>query len=214
MVATCDFCDELNGGTCNAFHRSYRGRLHSRIVIASRNFVVMPSNGQLTEGHLLIIPVAHRLSFGHLDKRELHEAESLTNRVRIMLTTSYSAPIYFEHGCTEEHGGCGIYHAHLHAVPVEHDLTILDRLATAFNSRKIEDLVELRDRIVAGKPYLLYERQTGARCMYEVATLPSQFMRRLVAEELGHDRWDWRTVGYEPMLVSSVEKLEAAAAAL
>jgi len=151
----CDFCDELNGGKNNTFARVYEGRLQSRIVVRTESFAVVPSMGQLSEGHLLILPKVHRLSLGHLTENERRELATVRERVYTALTMLSGTPVWFEHGCVgESTGGCGIYHAHLHAVPVRRDLPIPARLRREFVEHRGVNFDALRRRIETGKPYL------------------------------------------------------------
>jgi len=178
--------------------------------MASPNFVVIPSIGQLNEGHLLILPATHKLSLGQLDGAERLEFEALKDRVRFVVTSLYSDPICFEHGCITEGGGCGVYHAHLHVVPVAAELPgVRKRLAREFHEHPVVSCDLLATRIAAGRPYLFFETRAGQGYMYEVDALPSQFMRRLVSEELGHSQWDWTGAGFEESLVRVAARLEA-----
>src|SRR5260370_37057382 len=55
----CDFCNEFAGGTSNAFYTRYHETARSRVLLATENFRVFPSIGQLFEGYLLVAPLSH-----------------------------------------------------------------------------------------------------------------------------------------------------------
>jgi len=212
MLTTCAFCDELQGGHENDFVKRYAGRLNSRVWLSAAHFVAMPSLGQLAAGHSLVIPRRHALSLGHLDDSELFELGKVKKLVATALEDEFAKPIWFEHGCVDDSsGGCGVSHAHLHALPVNYDLKVPDKLARLFKGHRITGEGALRERISMGMPYLFYgARDAGAEYMFEVDCLPSQFLRRIIAEELGIDRWDWRAAGYEDSLVTAVRTLRSA----
>src|SRR5207253_2975641 len=181
---------------------------------SSANFIAVPSLGQLSEGHTLVVPRQHVYSMGALGTDLLAELDSACDEIRAALTSAYVQPIWFEHGCvSEREGGCGIYHAHLHAVPVQRELIIPAQLRQQFDEQRITGFDELRASTAAGRPYLFYQGRDGDRYLYEVGVLPSQFMRRLVADEIGSANWDWRGVNVEPALLRCVKALETAEAA-
>lgn len=211
----CEFCDELDGGQSNAFTARYRHALASRVWLSSPSFVALPSLGQLAAGHTLIVPRRHVLSIGHLSADTDPELTLFKQRVADAIHR-YGRAIWFEHGCVDEltNGGCGIYHAHLHAVPVtEEPEGVLAKLGEQFRSAKVSGWRDLSSRVVAGSPYLYYETSFGDRYVFEIPSpLPSQFMRQLISGNLGHHLWDWRAADFEPALVASVRDLQTAGA--
>src|SRR6266705_3229591 len=119
MSATgCDLCDELSGGAASRFEGIYAHAPRSRILFRSERFVVIPSLGQIVGGYLLIVPTSHLMALGDISDASLGEFTVLSRSVRAILEAEYESCVFFEHGarCAAA-GGCGVYHAHLHAVP-------------------------------------------------------------------------------------------------
>ncbi len=137
----CDLCNELSGGTENAFDRIYARNPKSRILFQSGEFVVIPSLGQIVEGHLLIVPNRHFAALGDMSDAFVGELGILCRNVRSILKAEYGSCIFFEHGtrCVDA-GGCGVYHAHLHAVPFPAALEPLELLTLEFRYRELKDL--------------------------------------------------------------------------
>src|SRR5438105_230869 len=102
MTNQCDFCDELNGGSENEFSRRYAGVVSKRSWWSSANFIAVPSLGQLSEGHTLVVPRQHVYSMGALGTDLLAELDSACDEIRAALTSAYVQPIWFEHGCVSE----------------------------------------------------------------------------------------------------------------
>src|SRR5712692_9184494 len=55
----CDFCNEFSGELENSFAARYQSAPQSRVLLSTANFRVVPSLGQIVEGHLLIVPASH-----------------------------------------------------------------------------------------------------------------------------------------------------------
>ena len=125
---SCDFCDEFAGGCRNAFAVRYHGQITDRILCSTENFVVLPSLGQIAEGHLLILPRQHCLSLADIPHGNWGELERLSATVRRVLRSTYGTCVAFERGTRSGGGGCGISHAHLHFVPVNNDELFIDQL--------------------------------------------------------------------------------------
>lgn len=205
QVRKCDFCDEFAGGSDNAFATRYGNSSDSRLLFGDHLFRVMPTLGQIVEGHLLITPVEHYRAIAELPGKGLEELESLFRLTRSALTQKYGNCVFFEHGMRgESSGGCGIDHAHVHAVPVA-GTDVLNLLTNEFNGAKIDALTDIKTGVRGS--YLFFEDASSVRYVFSVDSLPSQYMRRLVAESIGKADWDWRTIGREPQLHSTMHRL-------
>ncbi len=103
----CDFCDEFSGGSSNGFSSRYEGYLGSRILLTSASLRVIPSLGQIVEGHLLIAPSRHFRALADLPQASLQELDILYGNLRSTLTRLYGRCVFFEHGIRcEASGGC------------------------------------------------------------------------------------------------------------
>jgi len=203
----CDFCDEVSGGSDNTFASRYRAEFPDRSVFTTGNLMVLPSLGQIVEGHVLIVPRLHYVTIGDLPLELVEETQVVAELVRKGLRETYRNCIFFEHGARESAaGGCGIYHAHLHAVPVGRDP--VQQLMKQHLFVRIENLGELA-RASAGHSYLYYETLSLERYVCRVDNLPSQYMRRLLAEFIGESHWNWRDAGKEAALRSAFTQLSS-----
>jgi diadenosine tetraphosphate (Ap4A) HIT family hydrolase len=204
----CDFCNEFAGGSSNAFHNCYQGSPRNRLLLATERFRVFPSIGQLVEGYLLIAPLSHYTALDEMPADLLEEFGEISRQVRTVLSETYGPCVCFEHGARgPANGGCGIYHAHLHAVPLSRSLDQSELLKSKFSYREIIDLSEIRERTEGLPAYLLYMSTQGSSYVFDTGSLPSQYMRKLLAEALGNPQWDWRTAGREERLLATLNRL-------
>lgn len=206
----CEFCKELKGDE-SYFSNLYRKYIKSRVIIETPNFVVIPSIGQIVEGYLLIVSREHYTSVGALSTEKIQELEEVMRRIKKLFISIYDKkPIFFEHGvpCDDENrGGCGIYHLHVHAVPLENQMNLLKRISEDFSFKRIWSILELRDIISRNKSYLLYVNQKGEMWVAENDYFPSQYMRRILAKAIGEKVWDWRKFEREERLILTYHKL-------
>jgi diadenosine tetraphosphate (Ap4A) HIT family hydrolase len=199
----CEFCDEFSGGTRNAFVDRYQDDAGDRTIFETKGFKVVPSLGQFVQGYLLMIPKEHRCALADLPAESLRELEQLKTALIGALRSKYGGYVLFEHGArTENSGGCGISHAHLHAVPLPVEQDPLEALRASFRHQEISRISEIRN-IPPECSYLYYEDVRGGCHVFYPAFLPSQFMRRLIAERLGLERWDWRSSGREDSVLAT-----------
>lgn len=207
----CDFCNEFSGGLENSFTARYHSELRSRIVVRTQNFNVLPSLGQIVEGYLLIVPVQHYTALADLPTQLVPELSRLCGRVRRALSSTYGPCLLFEHGVRAgQSGGCGIDHAHLHAVPFACAREPIEELKHRHSFKFIGGISEINDEVPPSSSYLYYENLSGQPCVFDVDFMPSQYVRKLLAESMGIDLWDWREYGSEQALVSSLVRLSDA----
>jgi diadenosine tetraphosphate (Ap4A) HIT family hydrolase len=201
----CDFCDEFSSGRHNAYARRYAPQPAGRILFDGP-FHVLPTLGQIVEGHLLIIPIGHVRALAGLPNEQLLHLEDLCRQVRSVLHDVYGNCVFFEYGIKDKRsGGCGIDHAHMHAVPVTAK-GVLNFLIQEFGGARIDSLVDI-ERESGQNSYLFFEDASQERYVFSVDNLPSQYMRKLVAESIGKSDWDWRKCSHEPALISTVQRL-------
>jgi len=205
-LSHCDFCDEFSGGDHNAFASRY-GRNANRDITVSDFFHVVPSLGQIVEGHLLIVPTGHSCALADLPDEQIHDLESICQQVRVSLRDVYGDCVFFEHGIRREgSGGCGIDHAHLHAVPTSAH-GVLGVLLENFQGSRVYSFSDITTTVSFDSSYLFFEDAAAQRFVFEIDKLRSQYMRKLVSESIGKEVWDWRVAGHEPELVATVERL-------
>jgi diadenosine tetraphosphate (Ap4A) HIT family hydrolase len=212
VAEQCSFCREFGDPVgASPLLQSLGLELESRIVRQTAHFAVVPTIGQLLEGHLLILPKAHYLSFGHVPQDLVEEYLSLKQQVWSAVLAEYSVPpIMFEHGEAAEkrRAGGSVDHAHMHMVPTSADL--LSIIRSDFVGRPIGSVTDLHCQAACGIPYLYYEDASGQSYVFDVSVeLPSQYLRRLLAKQLGvSDRWNWRVFPEVERLRATVVRLE------
>jgi diadenosine tetraphosphate (Ap4A) HIT family hydrolase len=202
----CEFCDEFAGGTANSFAAHYANEVASRTILEQNGFRAMPSIGQIVPGYLLLVPNQHYRAFADMSLAELNAAQALKMDLTEQMRSTYGNCLFFEHGArTPDSGGCGISHAHLHIVPFPTEKDPVEELIRTFPFEEVSDLLELK-RVQPGKSYLYYESVCGNRYVFYPLFIPSQFIRRLLAEALGIPRWDWRECGREERLLGTLSQ--------
>ena len=207
--AKCDFCMEQEHRPENEYAMRYKEKLPDRSVLLTEKFRVFPSLGQISEGHVLITPLEHYTAMADLPTAMMVELESICRNVRKALVQAYKQCVFFEHGTrSTESGGCGIYHAHMHAVPIKADL-VRETLQQRFTLMTIDSLSKLPTAVPADRSYLFFE-DINAKPFVAVADyLPSQYMRKLLSDSIGKSNWDWRETELEPELLRTFETLSS-----
>lgn len=203
----CEFCDEFAGGSTNAFYARYKGCPRTRSLLSTENFQVFPTIGQLVEGYLLVAPKKHYATFAEVPSVFWAEIERIYDRVRRGLSDSYGSCIIYEHGARGPgKGGCGIYHAHLHAMPLATASDPADILKQRFSYMELADLTEVAKQGAGLPSYLLYQDSAARNYLFDTGPLPSQYMRKLLGEALGNANWDWRVAGKEDRLLATIDR--------
>lgn len=203
----CDFCDEFSQGSTNAFASLYGTKLRDRVVASTRNFIVLPTLGPVTEGHILVLPKRHFRAVADIDDELIRECEEIVGWMKHVLNSQYGSCVLFEHGTRNSDVGCGIYHGHIHAVPIAKENDPIDILIAKHKMLPVADFVGVKHSIMPEVSYLWYEDTNGKRYVCEASCLPSQYMRRLLAGALGKEDWDWRH-GYQDSFISTLARLK------
>jgi diadenosine tetraphosphate (Ap4A) HIT family hydrolase len=204
----CEFCDEFGGGVNNGFYARYQGCPETRLVLSTENFYVFPSIGQLVDGYLLVVPKGHYTTLDELPRGLIAELADTSERVRAVLSENYGSCVCFEHGARGPlNGGCGIYHAHLHIVPLPRFSDPRETLKLRFPFAELVHLREIGNRSAGLSSYLFYQDSQAKLYLFDTGPLPSQYMRKLLADALRNQDWDWRTAGREERLLATIQRL-------
>lgn len=204
----CEFCDEFGGGVNNGFYARYKACPETRYVLSTENFYVFPTIGQLVDGYLLVVPRKHYTTLDELPPELVGELADTSKRVRAALSEIYGSCICFEHGARGPlNGGCGIYHAHLHVVPLSGFSDPVERLKLKFPFGELAHLREIANRSEGLSSYLFYQDSHARLYVFDTGPLPSQYMRKLIADALENPDWNWRAVGREERLVTTIQRL-------
>lgn len=173
------------------------------VPVASGHIAVKVALGMMRPAYLLGVTREHLTSFAQLDPTVLTEVdETFTTieertiaRLSLIERTSqrYESYIRLEHG-SDNSDSCGlgagacVTHAHQHLIPATPYTAdrMLGHSAIQWQSLESYDaLAKLR-----GEPYLYIGCQ-GAHYAAVNPGVVSQWGRRIIAEEDGHDNWDW-----------------------
>ena len=179
--------------------------IYDTILYSTTNFLVVPALGALVPGYIMIISRKHINSMAYLFEEEMIELNNLVEYLKVFLLKKFGiSPILFEHGsalgCSNK-SACCIEHAHWHLVPVS--LSRENEIIQTTNALKISDLQSIRS--FNGKPYLLYLNNEGEVYISCDTVLPSQYMRKWIATEIGcPSEWDWRKYEFRDNIDSTI----------
>ncbi|MBD0372288.1 MAG: HIT family protein [Pyrinomonadaceae bacterium] len=194
---SCSLCGELQGTSAPLHMLLMPDAGESRVLWKTPNWVVIPTIGPLTPGHLMLVPRTHHYSILSCPEDTLDECQKLLGACAEMLRMIYGLDVLvFEHGATaQQHKVCGacIDHAHLHVVPGPRSFIAAakDKL---FEWESGATLRELSNKVY-GSPYMLVGQLSPDDLWVRqcAEAVPSQLLRRILALELGCEgKWDWR----------------------
>jgi len=167
--------------------------------------------GAFVEGYSLLVCKPHVLSTAALAHEVIAELEELLAVTIERLSEVYQTGIVvFEHGSMSSvcHAGSCVTHQHLHLIPA-HLPDLPKKLETQFE--KIPTIKLLSDLLVlqaSQTPYIWYRTSIGASATYKAPILPRQYMRQVIAAELGGGyEWDWRREPYMDNIRNLVDKI-------
>ena len=204
-AASCCFCEEINLGEMPGAFIAKMGQ-NDRVVLRDGHFVAIPSVSPLCEGHTLIVPRAHLTSLAQLNR---HLRESLTRfiqRVIARVRDRYGAYFLFEHGVgAGRTGGCGVAHAHLHVLPLSrvHAEQVYERVRSDYPCQSSGPFTNVLASTSSRATYLLCGDSLTKVQRIVQDEVPSQYLRKLLAEILGKYEWDWnRLEGWNEMVAT------------
>jgi len=198
----CEFCSKFGNKS------SSTSKWFDLEMLSLDDFAVIPGVGPLAEGYLMIVTRQHIRSMAELSTEQFSILAGLKRHVRAVIEKYYGSPIIFEHGPALKSGSGGscIDHAHFHILPLEIDLVSI--LKNEHSLRSINEIKSLAEYPAKKVSYLFFENQKGDMYICEAANLPSQYLRRIIAEELGiSDRWDYAVFPNYELISATIEKL-------
>lgn len=202
---SCVFCREQNESRNTNFAKLYPD-LDSRNIIESDNLAIFPCIGQLTDKHCLIVTKRHFNTFaqasnsGKISSDEIQEL-ILNFAKQYMSNTEHL--LCFEHGALcEEVGGCGIYHAHIHLIPIKDKISISSLYN--FSGAPMDSLAASLAALDPNKSYIMAGLFDLNKIYIEERKIPlaSQYLRKQLAGILNVDNWDWRLCKKQTSLVN------------
>lgn len=200
---SCDFCQEIADRRLDG-RAAQRYRRATRICRETTTAVVAPSVSPLSKGHVLVIPKAHVRNTRALPVDTKEELLHVLFDTGLQLAARNGEVYLFEHGIgtnSDEHG-CGIDHAHVHLIPVGKDLSLRLRAYVPARLQEFRGQAQLMvgqlDRVIRSPEAIsgsyLFFGVASEILLYEPINIPSQFMRKTLAELLGRNNWDWRAL--------------------
>jgi ATP adenylyltransferase len=195
---SCSLCTEF-AGTSIPLHTVMMPRTaKTRVLWEDDDWLIIPTIGPLIPGHVMLVPREHHFSILSCPSEILAEGQWLLERCSLKLRHLYQqAIVVFEHGMTaNQRKTCGacIEHAHLHVAPGSPSFVS----SLTLNSRGWHSAASFSALVspIGNSPYImvgLAQPDTRFWARQCVDSVPSQFLRRVFAEQLGKDGdWDWR----------------------
>lgn len=199
-VSCCDFCNEIQRQEKYTFKSIYKN-VDNRIVGQNELFVVLPTIAPLFKHSLLILPKKHIETLAELSTNEMALFEEMFQKVKLLLS-DYGDVIAFEHGAKELTGGsCGIYHAHMHVIPVPSELNLSLFLDKRDDIKQYDSIVECYEDLNGISHYLMAMSTDGKIYSTDInnssVKYPSQFFRQKLVDYYQLSRsWNWRDRQY------------------
>lgn len=178
-TALCALCRAVDEGSSEV------RRVYDTHLTHSEHFVVLPSVGPITVGHVMVVSRHHAPNLAAMGKGIIDEYKSLVER--ISYRSGFGELLEGEHGAAEDSpGGACITHAHVNLIPgFAHRVNEVQ-----LDLPNLEIDYELRNLRADAAPYILLR---GGRTvqLYSAYNVPSQLIRRVLFAKIGRDDWDW-----------------------
>lgn len=203
----CEICLELSGAKTSVFHEYYP-EFATRTLLETDNFLIMPCIGQLVQMHCMLIPKKHDCTIAKSSSGLLPEIEFLLTTFSNSYVSENEKLLIFEHGVNNnEQGGCGIYHAHLHLLPLQKHIHAFESLE--YNTSDLfTDLKTVFSIFENETPYLLVGTQKdGFSCKKLKNPIESQYLRKILSMELELPEWNWKKYGRQESVCNLLESI-------
>jgi diadenosine tetraphosphate (Ap4A) HIT family hydrolase len=193
----CSLCEEFAGTSAPLLKEVMSHEVETRILWEGNDWLLIPTIGPLTPGHLLLVPRKHYFSVLRSPSEVLTEFNALLERCASKLQSLYKKDVLvFEHGTIDGQKNCGacIEHAHLHIAPGPS--TFISSATSEFPGWSYRSTITDLIPLIGNSPYMLIgsvkpQPFFGVRQCRD--HIPSQFLRRVFAQELEEKvDWDWR----------------------
>ena len=188
LYMNCLFCVE------NRFSINKRLDLpgEESIIWEDEQVYVAPDLFPICVGHMLISSKLHYNSFANAPTITICSVKRAIEFLKTNIFKEYPITI-FEHGAVVKHSaGASIDHAHSHIVPISFDLQVEIENSSIIMSNAepciLEDLYKLG---IQNQPYIFCQGINRPPVIFRVNELPSQFLRRLIANKLGCE-YNWK----------------------
>ncbi len=184
----CLFCEE------NRFSINKRLNLpgEETIIWEDKQVYVAPDLFPICVGHMLISSKVHYNSFANAPTMTICSVKRAIDFLKTNIFKEHFITI-FEHGAVVKHSaGASIDHAHLHIVPISFDLQAeIESSSLIKNNAESCALDDLFKLGAQNQPYIFCQSRNRPPVIFRVDELPSQFLRKLIANKLGYE-YNWK----------------------
>lgn len=203
-ISPCHLCAQIMGDAQNDLISKTlnEDEYQQRVAMETESFVVIPSLGPLAEGHMLLCTRGHLASFAEIPKKCYDDYNDARASLKACLEQHYEASIWiFEHGMGLFGGRqlCTVDHAHMHFVPLPKDFKLKNRFLQNWIS--FDGTIANMKLRSNGQEYLYLQTPDGHFMSDVDSTIPSQYLRKIIAEGQGNHDWNWRE-HLKPMLAA------------
>lgn len=173
--------------------------LWDREILRTERFVAVPSAGSLVDGWTLVVPRRPMLNLSQMTADERGELDAISSRIADRLLALGQEVYFFEHGSCALGSltGCGVDQAHLHIVPLPFDLiaAATARTEAGIVWREAQKTELPLEALPDDHEYVAIWSRSGGRTMVGAVAEPvSQWLRRVIADELGIGaQWNYRS---------------------
>jgi diadenosine tetraphosphate (Ap4A) HIT family hydrolase len=161
-------------------------RLYNTVLWESDGYAVVPAVGPLQVGHVMVVSRAHKPSLASLGSRLIREYDVIAKLMRAV--HAYAGAVEIEHGAIDRRAaGACIEHAHVHWLPADNG--IANRIAEALSTEG--SIVSGVEEVARATGEYIFLRGPGGALVYNVKSLPTQFIRQIACRDERPDEWDW-----------------------
>jgi diadenosine tetraphosphate (Ap4A) HIT family hydrolase len=205
-------CAELAGEQVGvAFYDIYHGDPDSRVILESSNFALIADISPLVEGHTMLVPKMHYISFGRVPPKLWSELQVFSGKCIDLISTKYSVPTVLEHGSSQSmRSSPCISHAHWHIVPgAEHVVQVFE--ADGLRGQRVLSWTELHAFSEKDYSYIYYRFQSDQIAYVEQLSKRHQYLRIAMAEvfSIPEPEWDWALSLRPDLLRRTIRNLKA-----
>jgi diadenosine tetraphosphate (Ap4A) HIT family hydrolase len=194
-----DFSEEAIRNNCP--HCDIKSHAFEYVLDETELFHVVCDAHPLIEGHILVIPKAHRSCIGEFTPEEFAEFETLYKKVSDFVQANYGPVAIFEHGKF----GQTVYHSHIHFLPFEGDTEDIIPEGTEY-LRPLAKLADLYDVFAQDGGYLLLG-VSGKLWTVDPELAAPRFFRDRFANVLGGpERGNWKTAHHDPHIMHQMSQ--------
>jgi hypothetical protein len=166
----------------------------TRILAQTESLVLMPTVSPLCLGHVLLFARGAHLSFAELLRSRSSVASEL-NRMAALYDGIFGHPVWFEHGSVPDGTvACGVTRAHLHLVPRSQIKVPELTAALDFEIGPAAETEFLQLKKIRSEYIFVSDNIGGSGKVWVGRNLPSQIVRRHLAQQLALSEWNWRSL--------------------